>query len=153
MKKLLTKVFKFFIYSTLAFMVIGFSIVLFEDNPTEIIIVEKDNSLSSKTFNSLTEDEKILFFTTVFSLEYKSIFEAKKIIPNNDKWEERSDLEVKLLANYKRDFYKHQSWWADINMDISIADSITMNVALEGLKLNWDNKFKSKITKYKGVNY
>jgi hypothetical protein len=152
MKKLLKKVFKFFIYSFIAIMLIGLVVTLFVDSPSEITVIEKDNSLSGIVFNSLTEEERITFFTSIFSLEYKSVFEAKKIITDDQKFIERLDLEAKLTADYKSDFYKKQTWWIDINMNTSVADSIAMKIAVEGLKLNWDNKFKSKITKYKGVN-
>lgn len=144
--------FKFFIYSFVATVLIGLAVNLFVDTPSETTTIEKDNSLSGKVFNSLTEDERITFFTTIFSLEYKSVFEAKKIITDDKKFIERSDLEAKLAAVYKNDFYKHQTWWVDVNMNTSVADSIAMKIAVEGLKLNWDNKFKSKITKYRGVN-
>ena len=70
----------------------------------------------------------------ILNAQDRSLKEAKVIVPNDNNFEKRYEVQLELQAKYELKVYKKQSWWKEINKDVKTANKIRNNISSIGIK-------------------
>lgn len=105
----------------------------------EHVIERVEQSIEDKITNSLSENQKRELFNLILNAQDRATKEAKIIVPDDYKFDERIDTERELQNKYELEVFKKQSWWKEINEDINTANKIRNNISSIGVKLGWLN--------------
>jgi hypothetical protein len=105
----------------------------------EPIIEKVEQTIESKITNALSENKKRELFNLILNAQDRALKEAKVIVPNDNNFDKRYDVQLGLQAKYELEVYKKQSWWIEINEDVKIANKIRNNISKIGLKSGWLN--------------
>jgi len=135
------KALKILIYFTVIFFTIGGILSYFDDNKadTKASDTEKVESIEDKIVNTLSRSEKRDFFDLITTAQDRALKEAKVIVPNDNNFNERYDVQLELQAKYELEVYKKQSWWKEINEDVKTANQIRNEISGIGVKSGWLN--------------
>ena len=105
----------------------------------EPIIEKVEQTIESKITNALSENKKRELFNLILNAQDRALKEAKVIVPNDNNFDKRYDVQLGLQAKYELEVYKKQSWWIEINEDVKIANKIRNNISEIGVKSGWLN--------------
>ena len=108
-------------------------------NNNESVIEKVEQTIEDKIINSLSENQKRELFNLILNAQDRALKEAKVIVPNDNNFDKRYDVQLGLQAKYELEVYKKQSWWIEINEDVKIANKIRNNISKIGLKSGWLN--------------
>ena len=132
---------KVFGYWILSFIIIIFLGLMFVDTEPSIEDEIKKEvakpSIEDEVINSLSENEKIELFNLIVKAQDRARYEAKVAIPDDNKYDERYDIELKLQSKYELEVFKNQSWWKTINENIDVANEIRNNISQIGVTSGW----------------
>ena len=132
---------KVFGYWILSFIIIIFLGSMFVDSEPSIEDEIKKEvakpSIEDEVINSLSENEKIELFNLIVKAQDRATNEAKIAVPDDNKWEDRVDVERELQSKYELEVFKNQSWWKTINEDTDIANKIRNNISQIGVTSGW----------------
>ena len=132
---------KVFGYWILSFIIIIFLGLMFVDTEPSIEDEIKKEvakpSIEDEVINSLSENEKIELFNLILKAQDRATNEAKIAVPDDNKWEDRVDVERELQSKYELEVFKNQSWWKTINEDTDIANKIRNNINQIGVTSGW----------------
>jgi len=105
----------------------------------EPIIEKVEQTIESNITNALSENKKRELFNLILNAQDRALKEAKVIVPNDNNFDKRYDVQLGLQAKYELEVYKKQSWWIEINEDVKIANKIRNNISEIGVKSGWLN--------------
>ena len=94
-------------------------------------------SIEDEVINSLSENEKIELFNLILKAQDRATNEAKIVVPDDNKWEDRVDVERELQSKYELEVYKNQTWWSKINEDLNVANKIRNIITKIGVTSGW----------------
>jgi len=109
---------------------------LVTDN-NEPVIEKVEQTIEDKILNSLSENQKKEFFNSILNAQDSALREAEAIVPNDNNYEKRYEVQLELQAKYELDVYKKQSWWKEINENVKIANKIKGKISMIGIKSGW----------------
>tara|TARA_B100000524_G_C23564271_1_gene339458 strand:- start:412 stop:816 length:405 start_codon:yes stop_codon:yes gene_type:complete len=107
------------------------------NNNNEPVIEKVEQTIEDKITNSLSENQKRELFNLILNAQDRALKEAKVIVPNDNNFEKRYDVQLELQAKYELKVYKKQSWWKEINKDVKTANKIRNNISSIGIKSGW----------------
>ena len=107
------------------------------NNNNEPVIEKVEQTIEDKITNSLSENQKRELFNLILNAQDRSLKEAKVIVPNDNNFEKRYEVQLELQAKYELKVYKKQSWWKEINKDVKTANKIRNNISSIGIKSGW----------------
>jgi hypothetical protein len=132
---------KVFGYWILSFIIIIFLGLMFVDTEpsieTEIKKEVAKPSIEDEVINSLSENEKNELFNLILKAQDRATNEAKIVVPDDNKWEDRVDVERELQSKYELEVYKNQTWWSKINEDLNVANKIRNIITKIGVTSGW----------------
>ncbi|MDC0382173.1 hypothetical protein OAM60_00240 [Flavobacteriaceae bacterium] len=94
-------------------------------------------SIEDEVINSLSENEKNELFNLILKAQDRATNEAKIVVPDDNKWEDRVDVERELQSKYELEVYKNQTWWSKINEDLNVANKIRNIITKIGVASGW----------------
>tara|TARA_B100001142_G_scaffold322622_1_gene371198 strand:- start:1892 stop:2296 length:405 start_codon:yes stop_codon:yes gene_type:complete len=106
-------------------------------NNIEPVIEKVEKTIEDKIINSLSENQKKELFNLILNAQDQALKEAKAIVPDDNNFEKRYEVQLELQAKYELDVYKKQSWWKEINKDVKTANKIRDNISLIGIESGW----------------
>ena len=106
-------------------------------NNIEPVIEKVEKTIEDKIINSLSENQKKELFNLILNAQDQALKEAKAIVPDDNNFEKRYEVQLELQAKYELDVYKKQSWWKEINKDVKTANKIRNNISLIGIESGW----------------
>jgi len=106
-------------------------------NNNESVIEKVEQTIEDKIINSLSENQKIELFNLILNAQDRALKEAKVIVPNDNNFDKRYDVQSRLQAKYELEVYKKQSWWKEINKDVKTANKIRNNISSIGVTSGW----------------
>tara|TARA_B100000035_G_C20736868_1_gene438014 strand:+ start:38 stop:442 length:405 start_codon:yes stop_codon:yes gene_type:complete len=107
------------------------------NNNNEPVIEKVEQTIEDKITNSLSENQKRELFNLILNAQDRALKEAKVIVPNDNNFEKRYEVQLELQAKYELKVYKKQSWWKEINKDVKTANKIRNNISSIGIKSGW----------------
>ena len=134
------KALKILIYFIVIFFIIGGILNYFDDNKADdkASDIEKiEQSIEDKIVNALSRSEKRVFFDLITTAQDRALKEATVIVPNDNNFNERYDVQLELQAKYELEVYKKQSWWKEINKDVKTANQIRNEISGIGVSSGW----------------
>lgn len=96
-------------------------------------------TVEKQIINSLSEIEQKELFKLILNAQDKASEQAKKSIPDDNKWEERLDIQRELQSKYELEVYKKQVWWNKIDKNVDTANKIRNTISMMGVKAGWIN--------------
>ena len=106
-------------------------------NNIEPVIEKVEKTIEDKIINSLSENQKKELFNLILNAQDQALKEAKAIVPDDNNFEKRYEVQLELQAKYELDVYKKQSWWKEINKDVKTANKVRDNISLIGIESGW----------------
>jgi hypothetical protein len=132
------KVFGYWILSFIVIIFLGSMFVDIEPSIEDEIKKEVAKpSIEDEVINSLSENEKIKLFNLILKAQDRATNEAKIAVPDDNKWEDRVDVERELQSKYELEVYKNQTWWSKINEDLNVANKIRNIITKIGVTSGW----------------